>query len=209
MAVTDHELMTLFAAIVDGDASALRQLEATPALVTAALRVGATREKPDGYFFESIRHGVYSGDTALHIAAAAHQPIVVQSLLKLGAAPRAQNRRGAEPLHYAVDGIPGTPAWNPSAQAKVVTMLLEAGADPNATDENGVAPLHRAVRNRCAAAVRVLLEGGADSRRPNKSGSTPMDLAMHATGRGGSGSAEAKEQQRQIVQLLESVDPRR
>jgi len=59
------------------------------------------------------------------------------------------------------------------------------------------------VRTRCSAAVRALLDGGADPRRPNRSGSTPMKLATRPTGRGGSGSSEAKAQQAAIVQLLE------
>ena len=62
--------------------------------------------------------------------------------------------------------------------------------------------LHRAVRNRCAAAVEVLLIGGADPARDNGRGSTPMKLAEMTTGKGGSGSAAAKEQQAEIVRLL-------
>jgi hypothetical protein len=57
------------------------------------------------------------------------------------------------------------------------------------------------VRNRCAAAVGALIEGGADPRAPNKSGSTPIKLAMMTTGRGGSGSVEAKAQQQEILRL--------
>jgi len=76
------------------------------------------------------------------------------------------------------------------------------GADPNAIDESGVTPLHRAVRTRCAAAVRGILERGADPCRKNKSGSTPMVLATQNTGRGDS-RLEAKEQQAEIVRLLE------
>lgn len=77
-----------------------------------------------------------------------------------------------------------------------------AGADPNAIDKSGVAPLHRAVRNRCAAAVRALIDGGADPRAPNRNGSIPLLLVTQNTGRGGSGSAEAKAQQKEIVRLL-------
>jgi hypothetical protein len=29
-----------------------------------------------------------------------------------GASVRARNRRGAEPLHYAADGNPGSAGWN-------------------------------------------------------------------------------------------------
>jgi ankyrin repeat protein len=127
----------------------------------------------------------------------------VQKLIATGASVRARNRRGAEPLHYAVDGIPGSGKWNPSAQAATVNHLIEAGADPDATDKSGVTPLHRAVRTRCAAAVKALLEGGADRRLKNKNGSTPMMLATQNTGRGGSGSCEAKAQQELIVRLLQ------
>jgi ankyrin repeat protein len=82
---------------------------------------------------------------------------------------------------------------------------VAAGADPNAVDQGGVTPLHRAVRNRCAAAVRALLDGGADARRKNKRGSTPMQLATQNTGRGGTGSPEAKAQQQEIVRLLKGA----
>ena len=78
---------------------------------------------------------------------------------------------------------------------------MSIGADPNAVDRSGVAPLHRAVRTRSLAAVRALLDG-AHARQPNKSGSTPLHLAVQTTGRGGSGSPQAREQQTGIVRLL-------
>jgi hypothetical protein len=68
--------------------------------------------------------------------------------------------------------------------------------------KSGVAPLHRAVRNRCAAAVRSLIEGGADPKAPNRNASTPMLLATLNTGKSGSGSPAAKEQQQEILCLL-------
>src|SRR5262249_30413480 len=150
---------------------------------------------------DEIEHYMYAGDTALHVAAAAYQQQTVRKLIGAGADVRARNRHGAEPLHYAADGMPGSRAWNPRAQAATVACLIEAGADPNAIDNRGVTPLHRAVRTRCAAAVSALLNGGADARRKNKSGSTPMKLATHTTGRGGTGSPEAKAQQDEIVRL--------
>jgi ankyrin repeat protein len=128
---------------------------------------------------------------------------IVRQLITMGADVGARNRRGAQPLHYAADGIPGSSNWNPDAQAGTVTCLIDRGADPNATDKSGVAPLHRAVRTRCAAAVRALLDGGADACRKNKTGSTPMQLATLTTGRGGSGSPESREQQEEIVRLLQ------
>ena len=51
--------------------------------------------------------------------------------------------------------------------------------------------------------MRALIDGGADTGRANKSGSTPVELATRTTGRGGSGSAEAKAQQAVIVDLFE------
>ena len=115
---------------------------------------------------------------------------------------RARNRRGAEPLHYAADGAPGAPAWDPDAQYAIVEVLIAAGANPNAKDKSGVAPLHRAVRTRSTAAVRALLAGGADTLERNKSGSTPLHLAIQNTGRGGSGSAASHEEQTKIIRLL-------
>ncbi|HEY6474406.1 MAG TPA: ankyrin repeat domain-containing protein [Acidimicrobiales bacterium] len=116
----------------------------------------------------------------------------------------AVNRRGAQPLHYAVDGGPGSRHGDPGGQAETVRRLLAARADPNAADKGGTTPLHRAIRNRSAAAVEVLLAHGADARRPNGRGSTPRQLAEWTTGKGGSGSAAAKEQQAEIVRLLEA-----
>ena len=172
-------------------------------MAKARFEIGATRRTPKTYHIDEIGHYIYAGDTALHVAAAAHRQEIVQMLIATDASVRARNRRGAEPLHYAVDGKPGSRKWNPAAQAATVSRLIEAGADPNATDKSGVTPLHRAVRTRCAAAVKALLEAGADPRRSNKSGSTPMLLATQSTGRGGSGSCEAKAQQELIVQLLQ------
>jgi hypothetical protein len=191
-------------AIVSGDSvTAIRMLDASPLLVQERAAHGATRQAAKQSFFHRILHYMYEGDTALHMAAAAYQTCIVEEMIARGADVRARNRRGAEPLHYAVDGGPGLAAWNPSAQTTIIGRLIRAGADPNAVDKSGVAPLHRAVRNRCAAAVRALIDGGADPRAPNRKGSTPMLLATQNTGRGGSGSAEAKAQQENILRLLE------
>jgi hypothetical protein len=203
MAAADSALMALMRTIAAGDeAVALRLLTASPDLVAARVERGATRQAAKAYFLDEITHYVYAGDTVLHVAAAAYRLEVVKHLLAAGADVRARNRRGAEPLHYAADGVPGSTAWNPGAQAATVACLIAAGADPNAVDNGGVTPLHRAVRTRCAAAVSALLDGGADARRPNKNCSTPIQLAALTTGRGGSGSPEAREQQAEIVRML-------
>jgi hypothetical protein len=198
-------LRSLFSALAKGDAARARRLLAdAPSLAREAEPVGASRAAPRVYFFDEIGHYVYKGDTALHVAAAGYRVELARELLSIGANPAAANRRGAQPLHYAADGGPGSPQWNPPAQTKVIACLIDAGADPNAADKDGVTPLHRAVRTRCAAAVKALLARGADPRRRNKGGSTPPDLAGMTTGRGGSGTAAAKEQQREILKLFGS-----
>jgi len=196
-------LRTLFRVIASRDrTTASRLLAESPLLARQPIEVGATREAANTYFFEEIAHYAYAGDTPLHMAAAAYQVAIAGQLVSSGANVRARNRRGAQPLHYAADGSPGSRAWDPDAQYAIVEFLITAGADPNAADKSGVAPLHRAVRTRCAAAVRALLTNGADVRGRNTNGSTPLHLAIRNTGRGGSGSAASHEEQIEIIRLL-------
>jgi len=149
-----------------------------------------------------IHHYVYAGDTALHVAAAAHHRGLAESLVAQGVTVRARNRRGAEPLHYAADGSPGADNWDSYAQEELIAYLIEAGAHPNAIDKSGVAPLHRAVRTRSSGAVRTLIDNGADPLLMNKSGSTPLHLAVQNTGKSNSGSEAAKGEQHRIIVLL-------
>ena len=203
MVKSDLALWELVRAIVAGDAACVsRLLAASPPLASACFHTGATRQMAKTYYLDQIERYVFAGDTALHIAAAAYQPEVVRKLITAGADVHARNRHGDEPLHAAAVGLPGSRTWNPHAQAATIVCIIKAGADPNAVDKRGVSPLHRAVRTRCATAVRTLLECGADPALKNKSGSTPMLLAIQNTGRGGTGSPEAKSQQQEILRLL-------
>jgi hypothetical protein len=200
----DTALRALMDEIVRDDAPAVaRMLGAAPALASASFAGGATRQSPRANWLAAITHYVYAGDTALHVAAAAHRPDIVRMLAGAGAPLGARNRRGATPLHYAAHGGPGGNAkWDPHAQAATIAALIAAGADPNVGDAGGVTPLHRAVRNRCAAAVRALLEGGADIGLKTARGTTAAALATRTTGRGGSGTPEAKAQAAEIARLL-------
>ena len=196
-------LLALVRAIIRDDAPEVAKLLGTsPALARQALAIGATRAVTTDFYFEEIGHYLIAGDTPLHAAAAGYRQNIARALIKHGAQVAGRNRRGAEPLHYAADGGPGSRSWNPRAQAEMVTFLIDAGANPNALDKSGVGPLHRAVRQRCADAVDSLLRNGAQVRLKNKSGSTPLHLAVQNTGRGGTGSPEPKTLQRRIIEAL-------
>jgi Ankyrin repeats (many copies)/Ankyrin repeat len=191
------DVNALLVAIASRDHRTAREmLDATPALATAGVA------RADEFFLAERRAQVYAGDTALHAAAFSYDVEMARELVTRGADIRARNRRGAEPLHAAVTGEPGSPTWDPTRQRAVIRYLVEAGADPNARAAGGVTPLHRAVRNRCSAAVDTLLKAGADPRLENDSGSTASDLAEWTTGRGGTGSAAAKAEQEIITDLL-------
>lgn len=200
----DVALLAFIQAIASGDMPEIARTLDLPdqRIAVETIRAGASRSDPSTYFLEPIRHYAYAGDTALHIAAAAYQPATARSLINRGAHVRARNRRGAEPLHYAADGSPDGPHWDPIRQREVIVCLLAAGADANARDNSGVAPLHRAVRTRCSGAVQALLGSGAAPKMMNGSGSTPLHLAVQNTGRGGSGAASATREQREIITLL-------
>jgi hypothetical protein len=182
-------------AIVDDDRPRVRKLlNSEPRLASCLIDEARLIES-------KIVHWIYTGDTALHLAAAGHRVEIVELLLAAGADPNSTaNHRQSGPLHYAADGCVSGPDWNANRQVKTIQCLLDAGAGINAQDKNGAAPLHRAVRTRCAAAMKCLLEGGADARLRNKSGSTPFHLAVQDTGRGGAGAEAARAQQRQIIQ---------
>src|SRR5262245_25276122 len=107
--VDDVSLLALLRAIASRHQDEVAELlNCAPDLASTPIQAGATRENPDEYFLVSIRHHIYRGDTALHVAAAAHQRETSEMLVAHGAAVRATNRRGAEPLHYAADGRPRT-----------------------------------------------------------------------------------------------------
>jgi hypothetical protein len=202
--VDDPVLLALFVAIASRDeVGVARMLDQQPGLASHPLTVGASRRVPLPFFLIPIRHYVYTGDTALHVAAAAHHTGLAETLVAHGAAVRARNRRGAEPLHFAADGHPRAEFFDSDAQRGMIWYLIDAGADPDVTDYNGTAPLHRAVRTRSSAAVAALLDRGADPRlMEKKSGSTPLHLAVQYSNKSGSRSEAAKEEQRQIIVLL-------
>jgi ankyrin repeat protein len=193
------DLLRLIRLVIAGKTGPVgRLLDSTPSLAVTAAGEGATRAGSRAFFFTSIRHYLYQGDSALHMAAAAYRPEIVELLIAHGADVHARNRHGATPLHYAAD----LNRQDPVAQSKTIRSLISAGADPNAMSRLGVTPLHRAVRTRSSTAVTALLNGGADARKKNGSGSTPLHLAVQTTGKGGSSSERAREEQATIIRVL-------
>jgi ankyrin repeat protein len=194
------DLIRLLVAIAASDnRAAVGLLDATPSLASAGLA------RRDEFFLAERLVQVYEGDTALHAAGFSYHPDMARELVTRGADVRARNRRGAEPLHAAVMGGPGSANWNPEGQRAIILFLIEAGAEANAAATGGVTPLHRAVRNRCSAAVEALLSVGADPHLANDHGSIAFDLAHWTTGRGGTGTTEAKIEQRIIIDLLDTT----
>ena len=178
-----------------------RMIEASPGFAVDAIRIAASRSDPKTYFLETIRHYVYAGDTALHVAAAAYQLQTTEELIARQARVRARNRRGAEPIHYAADGIPVSPAGTrtPAFDHRGFDRKRRRSQRVRQQWSCGTAP---GGPHACAAAVHALLENRANPTLMNKRGSTPLHLAVQNTGRSDSGTNAAKEQQRQIVELL-------
>ena len=207
MANSDTALRDLVNAIGAGDSPRVSRLLAeNPALAKGRFETtNVTRVSAKENFVASVGRYIYRGDTALHFAAAAHDPKMAGTLISMGADVRAKNRLGDDPLLVAAIGNPGSDRWNPGAQSAVIRILVEAGADPDAMNKMGGSPLHKAVRTRCAETVQTLLALGADPAKKNKHGSDAMLLARMTTGRGGSGSPEAKLQQQEILELLENA----
>jgi hypothetical protein len=187
---------SLFQAILDDDRAEVK------ALLKTSPRSALEGAKTARLAWE-LPHWIYVGDTALHAATAGYRVEIAKMLLAAGGDPSAAgNHRRSQPLHYAADGCPGNPLWDANRQVAMIRLLVDAGADISAQDKNGATPLHRAVRTRCAAAVKCLLAAGADATIRNKPGSTPFHLAVQNTGRGGSGSEQAKAAQREIIRIF-------
>jgi ankyrin repeat protein len=123
--------------------------------------------------------GSFSG---VPLSAAAHDPNLVDLLLKRGADARRRSPGGRTPLMAAC-----------GSNSKSVAELLAAGADPNERDRQGTTPLMLAVNNfpsfDVARTVRLLLKHGADPNARDAHGQTAfvkerrMASSMQSPGR--------------------------
>src|SRR5690349_14499754 len=104
-------------AILHNDADLRQSLKDSPEIVSLRMK----RDQ----LIKSI-HWLYVGDTALHLAAAAVNLKAAELLLKAGADTKAENRRGATPLHYACDPRPASQnLWNPRHQAALIRLPIQ------------------------------------------------------------------------------------
>ncbi len=184
----------MFEAVLQSEQAVARLLRTAPDSVRARMS--------HDQLVEAIPHWLYVGDTSLHLAAAALRLAVATLLLRAGADPNAENRRGATPLHYACDPRPRSDVrWSREVQTTMIGLLVDHGADIDRADRGGATPLHRAVRARSPGAVRQLLARGAHPHcRLGKRGSSPLHLAVQSTGAGS--TAGSLDQQLEIIRLL-------
>src|SRR5438876_11414608 len=71
--------------------TALQLIAERPSLARSAVTVGASRQGANSYFLRDVGHYTYTGDTPLHIAAAAHEREIVEELVSRGADVKARN----------------------------------------------------------------------------------------------------------------------
>ncbi|XP_078310376.1 poly [ADP-ribose] polymerase tankyrase-1-like [Crassostrea virginica] len=112
----------------------------------------------------------YSGDTALHCAAASPFPKrkqVVEALIRKGANLNDKNKEYVTALHIAAD----------KAHYDVMDVLLKHSAKVNALDGLGQTALHRVAQQGNMQACRLLMSYGVDSSIVSLQGYTAAQLA--------------------------------
>ena len=197
--------MELFSAIGSRDTAQIARLLAAGADVNFIeplsgvsvfyryVKNGATAEEVQGFFDRGANPNVPNSrtrETPLFVAVEAQNLAVIDTLLRGGANPNVEDRRGNSPLGNAIvlqnpeivqrllagganpngdhnyDHVLGTALKSRSPNAnRILQILLDAGANPNAlalTQRGTVHVLFYAVLFKNSYAVRALLAAGAD-----------------------------------------------
>ena len=202
----DESLRRLIDAIVSDDGKLFSKLLGrSSALAFASFSHGATRQGPSlsPYFIKEIGHYIYSGDTALHFSAASHRPKMANTLINARTNVRATNRRVVNRFMLQQSESP----VRPHGIRRHKQRRLSASSKPALNRTRRIWTGHSAAPRRSSAlrgCGTKAFEPGADPAIRNKNGSTATQLALHTTGRGGSGSSEANSQQQEILLLLQS-----
>lgn len=121
------------------------------------------------------------GNTALHHAAQAYEPAIVELLLKAGANVTAQNNLKRTPLHEVLQ--PTTQEFSSQLRTSqklnsnilLIPLLLKSGAIIDAQDVDERTPLHCAALTKDLFNAKLLLQAGADIHIKDKYGLTPLD----------------------------------
>ena len=117
-----------------------------------------------------IKNGAkpYVGDKpAMHAAALANEPVMVEFLLKEGVDVNARDPRKQTALHIAA-----------SYRVDLVKLLLDAHCDPDIQDNDGSTALHYAAYNGSVGTVKLLLDT-CDPNLKNNGGETALHYAAH------------------------------
>ncbi|KAJ3078130.1 hypothetical protein HK102_004717 [Quaeritorhiza haematococci] len=144
---------------------------------------------------------IWTGFTALMVAAAKNHVEICEWLLQNGADVHSKTNDRFTPLHqaalhnatdvcelllkkrtdlHAKDNNGYTPLHRAvvSNATDVCDLLLRKGADPNVKDNSGDTPLHKAAFYHTTDACELLLRKGADPNVKDNNGRTPLELAQ-------------------------------
>ena len=134
---------------------------------------------PDSSFLDLV-HAIVVGDATKAAQLADNSPALVHARAAVGATRKAAESHFFEAIaHYMYEGDTALHMAAAGFKPAITQALIDRGAE-------------------CSAKNRR----GAEPRGRNNSGSTPLHLAVQNTGRGGSGTPHAIEQQKQIIELL-------
>ncbi|MDF3047827.1 MAG: serine/threonine-protein phosphatase 6 regulatory ankyrin repeat subunit B-like [Candidatus Midichloriaceae bacterium] len=142
----------------------------------------------------------YNYTTLLHSAACNGNKEAVELLLKYGANPNVQNKKGETPLHSVIPDLlkPLNKEASHNIQDSddeiihfkgrpyilinrigIAELLLNEGANPNVQNKKGETPLHIVVGEE-EENIKFLLEKNADPNLKDKKGNVPLHYAVDA-----------------------------